>query len=283
VTAPARGSLVYGGRRVLLKHHRLLDGVHDHPPNSVAALRRLLAERAEAIECDLRLTRDDAFVLLHDPTLDRETTGSGPVRRVTSREMAMLRLRGGDEPPATLADVVGALAAHPHPLKVQFDLVEETPLSGAVAERLVDQLAPLRAHPHVRVVIGCDAADNLQTLRGVDRSLRIGLDVEAPLDAAGPVLARRLGLIDDVSEYYLPKAFVLRALARGFNPIAVVHDHRPGALVDVWTLRADEPDVARALGTLLEAGVDQITTPTAVHMHGLVRREIDRPSRCSRR
>ncbi len=249
--------------RVLLKYHRLLDGTHHHPPNSLSALRQVLTDGAEAIEVDVRLTRDDVCVLVHDPTLERETTGSGPVRQIPSGDFMALRLRDAEEPPATLAGVVNVLRDHHHPVKVQVDLVEEAPLSGGVAKALVDQLALLRSNPHVRIVVGCEAAEKLLALRSFDPTLRVGLDVEAPFDAPAAEVSRRLRLVEDVSEYYMPKAFVLQAVARGFNPIEYVHKHRPGALVDVWTLYADEPDIARTLSAVLAAGADQITTPTA--------------------
>ena len=257
---------------VLLKYHRLLDGSHRHPPNSLSALRRVLAGGAEAIEFDVRLTRDEVFVLVHDPTLERETTGSGPVRGVTSGEFAALRLRDADEPPATLVEVVNVLRDHDHPVKVQVDLVEEASLSSHVAKTLVDQLAPLRANPHVHVVVGCEAAERLLALRSFDPGLRVGLDVEAPVDAPAAEVSRRLRLVEDVSEFYMPKAFVLHSVARGFNPIEYVHQHRPGALVDVWTLYADEPDIARTLSAVLAAGADQITTPTSQQLREILDR-----------
>ena len=47
------------------------------------------------------------------------------------------------------------------------------------------------------------------------------------------------------------------------NPIAFIHERKPGMLVDVWTLYAQEQDLERVLRTALEAGVDQISSPTA--------------------
>jgi len=264
VSDSVRGPLVFQGRRVLLKHHRLLDGVHRHPPNSVSALRAVLAGVAQAIEFDVRLTSDGVFVLIHDPTLDHETTGGGPVRQISRREIEAIRLRGADEPPATLAEVVAVLQDHRHPVKVQVDLVEEAPLSDVAARTLVDQLGVARGNPHVRIVLGCEDADKLLALRGVDRGLHVGLDVTAPFDAPEAEVSRRLGLVEDVSEYYMPKPFVLQAIARGFNPVAFVHERKPDALVDVWTLYADEPDIARTLWAALTAGADQITTPAAI-------------------
>ncbi len=267
----ARGHLIYNSRRVLLKYHRLLDGSHRHPPNSLSALRQVLADRAEAIEFDVRLTRDEVFVLIHDPTLERETTGSGPVRQMTSTGFAALRLREAHEPPATLAGAVDALREHQDPVKVQVDLVEEAPLSGELAKALLGVLAPLRANPHVRTVIGCEAAEKLLTLRRFDPAALIGLDIDAPIDTPAGEVSRRLSLVEDVSEFYMPKAFVVQTIARGFNPIEFVHEHKPGALVDVWTLYADEPDIGRTLSTVLAAGADQITTPTSQQLRQILR------------
>jgi len=272
VNGRRRGHLIYKNRTVFLKYHRLLDGAHRHPPNSLSALRQVLADGAEAIEFDVRLTRDDVFVLVHDPTLERETTGGGPVRAMTVRELARLRLRDADEPPATLAGVVDVLRGHRAPVKVQVDLVEEAPLSEDSAKGLIDVLAPLRANANVRTVIGCEAAEKLLTLRRLDPALRVGLDVEAPIEAPAGEVSRRLNLVEDVSEFYMPRAFVVQTVARGFNPIEFVHERKPGALVDVWTLYADEPDIGRTLSTVLEAGADQITTPAAANLIDVFKR-----------
>ena len=110
---------------MLLKYHRLLSGTHDRPPNSVSALRRLITDGAAVVEFDVSLTRDGAYVLLHDTALERETTGVGPLRSVTRDQFTALRLRGSDEPPATLEQAVAALRGVDRPIKVQVDLKEQ--------------------------------------------------------------------------------------------------------------------------------------------------------------
>lgn len=45
------------------------------------------------LEIDIARTRDNALVLMHDDTLDRTTTGSGPVRSRTLAEIQHLRLK----------------------------------------------------------------------------------------------------------------------------------------------------------------------------------------------
>ncbi len=290
------GRLDYHGRSVLLKYHRLLSGVHGHPPNSLAALRRVLADGAEVIEFDVSLTRDEQFVLLHDATLDRETTGRGPLRHLTAAEFKRLRLRDSEEPPATLAEVVAVLREVGRPVKVQVDLKELEPLSEAGAEALHDATTAMRGNPRLAVVVGCLGDWNLRRLRGLDPGLTVGVDFAYHLDAPvdGPMrwpcrinaygylddhplgyrrllspkayledrMAVLLNLVEGAREFYLRKEFLLQALADGVNPVQFIHERRPGALVDVWTLYADEPDVKRLLIAALDAGADQISSPT---------------------
>lgn len=64
------------------------------PENTLGAFRRAIAAGADAIEIDLRGTRDGRVVVLHDETLERTTDGTG---RVTDYELSELRrLDAGD-------------------------------------------------------------------------------------------------------------------------------------------------------------------------------------------
>jgi len=45
------------------------------------------------MEIDLRFTKEGDTVLHHDTTLDRTTTGSGPVENFTVKELKQLRLK----------------------------------------------------------------------------------------------------------------------------------------------------------------------------------------------
>ncbi len=292
-----RGHLIYNGRKVLLKYHRLLSGVHPHPPNSVAALRRVLVDGAEVVEFDIGLTQDEKFVLIHDPTLERETSGRGPLRQVTEAQFKALRLRDSNEPAATLTDVVDILRDMNRPLKIQVDLKEAAPISHEVATLLLRTIAPARENPRISVVVGCMGDWNLRLLRRLDPELVVGLDFGYYLDAPVEDLVRLpmrinaygylddhplgyrrllsarayledrmevlLNLVPGAGEFYVRKEFLLRALADGVNPIAFIHDRRPGALVDVWTLYAHEPNLERVLLAALGAGADQISSPTS--------------------
>lgn len=298
MTTPSqRGHLAYKDRKVLLKYHRLLSGAHHHPPNSIAALHHVLTEGAEVIEFDVGLTLDGKFVLIHDSTLERETTGAGPLRQITEAQFKTLRLRDSSESTATLTEVVAVLSRVTRPVKVHVDLKEFVPISSRIAEVFLRALAPLRAQHHLRVVVGCLGDWNLRSLRRLDPSLPLGLDFSYHLDAPVeglirlPLRTNAYGYLDDhplgyrafvsprvyledrlevllelvpgALEFYLRKEFLLKALADGVNPVEFIHVHKPGALVDVWTLYADEPDVGRLLFMALDAGADQISSPTS--------------------
>lgn len=73
---------------------------------------------ADYLEFDVHLSRDGEVIVIHDATLDRTSTGTGPVRERSLAELRLLRLkdRAGaatDERIPTLDDVA-ALAAGGH-------------------------------------------------------------------------------------------------------------------------------------------------------------------------
>lgn len=62
------------------------------PENSLSAIRRAVALGVDIVEVDVRRTRDGRFVIIHDTTLDRTTTGKGLVADFTLAQLQDLRL-----------------------------------------------------------------------------------------------------------------------------------------------------------------------------------------------
>ena len=90
------------------------------PENSLLAFRNALALGVDCLESDVHLTADGELVILHDPTLDRTTTGTGPVaeRRLADLTSVRLRARDGtvtDEPLPTLGQLLDVLGSIPRP------------------------------------------------------------------------------------------------------------------------------------------------------------------------
>lgn len=63
------------------------------PENCIATFENTLSKVHAMIEVDPRYTRDSVIVLMHDPTLDRTTNGTGRVSDYTYEELKALRLK----------------------------------------------------------------------------------------------------------------------------------------------------------------------------------------------
>src|SRR5206468_6958765 len=53
------------------------------PENTNISYLNAIANGTPIVEMDLRLTRDNVLVLLHDPTVNRTTNGKGPIVDMT--------------------------------------------------------------------------------------------------------------------------------------------------------------------------------------------------------
>jgi glycerophosphoryl diester phosphodiesterase len=60
------------------------------PENTLESFRQGVALGADALEFDVRVSRDGTAVIFHDPTLDRTTDGSGAVSALTLEELQRL-------------------------------------------------------------------------------------------------------------------------------------------------------------------------------------------------
>ena len=60
------------------------------PENTLASFELALAQRADAIELDVKLSADGQVVVIHDPSVDRTTDGKGKVKDLTLAELKAL-------------------------------------------------------------------------------------------------------------------------------------------------------------------------------------------------
>jgi glycerophosphoryl diester phosphodiesterase len=80
----------------------------DEPENSLAGIRAAVRAGADAVEVDVRRSRDGVPMLLHDRRLLRTTGRLGRIDQVSAERLVQLRLRGGGTLPG-LADALAAL------------------------------------------------------------------------------------------------------------------------------------------------------------------------------
>src|SRR5699024_2585332 len=89
--------------RSLVVGHR---GAPDHvPENTLASFRRALADGAQLLECDVRLSADGHVVLMHDETIDRTAEASSPLRsgavaELTRAQLDRVELPSGEHVPS---------------------------------------------------------------------------------------------------------------------------------------------------------------------------------------
>ena len=60
------------------------------PENTLSAFELALAQKADAIELDAKLSADGQVIVIHDPTVDRTTDGRGPVKDLALAELRSL-------------------------------------------------------------------------------------------------------------------------------------------------------------------------------------------------
>ncbi|MGW0946860.1 glycerophosphodiester phosphodiesterase [Streptomyces sp. NPDC002623] len=197
--------------------------------NTIDSLRSALDQGADAVEFDVRLTKDGVPVLLHDETLKRLWELDRPLRSLSAAEVR--GLTAGAVP--TLAEALAATEGS----RLMLDLpgTREVRTAG----RIVDAVREAGAADRVYY---CADAVAMLAVRGADPSAEIALTCTS---LAPP----RPALLAAVKPRWLNYRFSLvdRALADRV--------HHDGYLLSVWT-----PDTRRAMRRLIDAGVDSITT-----------------------
>ena len=88
------------------------------PENTLLAFREAIRQGADALEIDLRASRDGVAVAIHDATLDRTTDGSGPVAECTVEALRALDAGGGERIP-TLDQILEEFPRTPVILEVK--------------------------------------------------------------------------------------------------------------------------------------------------------------------
>jgi glycerophosphoryl diester phosphodiesterase len=192
----------------------------------MAAFRRAVELSADAIELDVRLSRDGVPVVIHDETIDRVSSERGRVADLTADQLARIPVGTTFGAPA-LEEVLRQVNL---PLLVELkevdaqDEVAGVVLAANAADRVVlasEHDAALHAFRRPPFLVGASAADILRLW-----------------------LAPVRGLPDHrVAAYSVPHRHkgILPVPTRRFVRSA----HSLGAAVHVWTI--DDPATARAL------------------------------------
>ena len=135
------------------------------PENTMSAFQQALTDGADLIETDLRLSADDAFVCIHDKTVDRTTDGRGAVADMSLSELraynaAATRPDLPPEPIPTLGDLAEIL---PKEIGLALELKTDRFMEPATCRHLAQGLHRLDVEE--RTVVLSFSLSRLDTMR----------------------------------------------------------------------------------------------------------------------
>jgi glycerophosphoryl diester phosphodiesterase len=243
------------------------------PENTLPSFALAAALGAGYLELDVHATRDGNVVVVHDPTLDRTTDGSGPVAELTFAELAGIDAgyrftadgrsfpyRGQGIRIPTLDSVLRRFPEH----RFNIEIKQARP---AIVERVVEIIE--RTNTAGRVLLAAEQDAIMQSIRSV-----VGGRI-ATGSSAGEVAAFVRPLLRGEQEAEKPPGNALQIPVR-FGDIdlvtaaSVAAAHRLGCEVHVWTI--NEP---AEIDRLLALGVDGIMSD----FPGLVAAAVERARR----
>ncbi len=215
------------------------------PENTLVAFRRAADLGADAIELDAKLSADGVVVVHHDLTLDRTTSGSGRLSRLTAAALAQLDAGSrfgaafAGEPIPTLASVFDAVGQR---LLVNVELTNYENIRDRLPEVVV-ALVHEKAMAS-RVLFSSFNPLALRRARALAPEIPCALLLEAGQSSMRRGLFRALTRF----EFYHPEDGLV-------TPEIIDREHRRGRRVNVWTV--NDPARLRALAGM---GADGLIT-----------------------
>ncbi|HEX5495380.1 MAG TPA: glycerophosphodiester phosphodiesterase family protein [Mycobacteriales bacterium] len=254
---------------LVIAHRGSSHAVAEH---TLAAYAQAIEEGADALECDVRLTRDGHLVCVHDRRIDRTSNGRGPVSEFELADLYGLDFASwhgtravgypGEppEPPPptavlTLEELLGVVVDAPRPVRMLVETKHPTRYAGLVEQQLVRTLRRfgLDNQPDrdaATVTVMSFAPIGIRRIRLLAPSLPTVL----LMDRVPPI--RRDGSLPAGVGIAGPGIRVIRA-----HPGYVARAHARGHRVYVWTV--DEPDDVELV---LALGVDAVITNRPVQV-----------------
>lgn len=160
------------------------------PENSLLAFGHALALGADYLELDVHLSRDGEVMVIHDATLERTTTGSGPVRERTAAELGVLFLKDRSgavtaEPVPTLDQVVALAAAGKRQMLLEIKTDEKRRRYPDIEEKVFAVLDRHRFTPFA--IVMSFEAETWRRLRQLRPDARVGALYSARMLPAGEI------------------------------------------------------------------------------------------------
>jgi len=208
------------------------------PENTLSSFRRAMELGVDAIELDVRKTKDNQIVVIHNSDLNKTTNGNGAVSDLTLEEIKKF-VTDKDEHIPTLEEVLDAVGRR---VKVLVELketgTEESVLDLIKRKKLTEDVIVISFHEDV-----------LRKVRELNSEVATGL-----------IYVRHKNPIQSALEL---KAEYLLPLYRFTHSSNVKKAHEKGLKVIVWTINTKEEAIEYK-----KKGVDGIATdrPDILHI-----------------
>lgn len=116
---------------------------HDQPEHTLAAFRQAIADGADALECDVRLTADGFLVCVHDRRIDRTSDGRGVVSTKTLSQLKQNNFASdnGSEGVLALSELLDlVVGTTDREVGLAIETKHPTRYAGLVEQRVVEML-----------------------------------------------------------------------------------------------------------------------------------------------
>lgn len=278
----------------LVVAHRGSSGVHAE--HTVRAYERAIEEGADALECDVRLTRDGHLVCVHDRTINRTSSGRGIVSELDLTALEQLDFSSwhGDLPDSadqllrdspyldgvefdrvdrgggvlTLEMLLGLVHDAGREVRLLIETKHPTRYAGLVEKTLVEELARFgwagRAGPPQTLREPANPDNRVIVMSFAPTAVRrvrlLAPDIPTVLLLDRLMPQRRAAILPPGVSIAGPGLHVLRA-----EPEFVARAHARGHRVFVWTVDSTE-DVEY----VIDLGVDTIITDHPLEVRKLL-------------
>lgn len=280
-------------RPMIVAHRGASSEVAEH---TLAAYERAIASGADALECDVRLTRDGHLVCVHDRTVNRTSDGRGVVSDLDLTTLGTLNFASwhGDLPESpdelltdspyhdgvvaeriedgggvlTLEMLLGLVRDAEREVRLLIETKHPTRYGGLVEKTLVELLATFgwagRPGPPTTLRQPSDLANRIIVMSFAPTAIRrirlLAPDIPTVLLLDRLLPPRRAGILPAGVPIAGPGLHVLRE-----DPGFVARAHARGHRVFVWTV--DDPE---DLEFVLDLGVDTVITDRPREIRSLV-------------
>ncbi|MGE4453582.1 MAG: glycerophosphodiester phosphodiesterase [Sphaerochaeta sp.] len=232
------------------------DSAH-YPENTLSAFESACALQVDVIETDVHLSKDGEIVIWHDPTLERNTDGSGRIEDHTLEELKeydagyMFTSDGGNTFPFRGKDIQlctlrEALEACPEQ-RFNVDLKSKEP---AIVDAFIKVIRSL--HAEKRVVAASFHLGNLKLVRKKAPEIQSSITT---LEVVPLLALQKLHLLPKRGRTVIFQVPVRQWGIEVVTSAFVKRMHERGSIIQVWTIN-EESEMRR----LFKMGVDSVMT-----------------------